>query len=204
VGEAASVIMCQRVYWDVSEHILAEYSGVQPRTLWPTVQLSVTVRENPDLVKSPWRAVEALLHWIVKSAVWLYTYAQSTRGGISDLEPDCRAGALRESDCGRTPSRAVERRGVGRVSVQGGTHVGSSGRRTFIRNFVIEILIYGLLVVGYFLLVLRLLGGLLKGLVDENLTLYAFVALVLIVLQGALLELITSFLVRRLGLERLE
>lgn len=82
--------------------------------------------------------------------------------------------------------------------------MGSSGRRTFIRNFVIEILIYGLLVVGYFLLVLRLLGGLLKGLVDENLTLYAFVALVLIVLQGALLELITSFLVRRLGLERLE
>jgi hypothetical protein len=74
----------------------------------------------------------------------------------------------------------------------------------FIRNFIIEILIYGLLVVGYFLLALRLLGGLLKGLVDENLTLYAFVALGLIVLQGALLELITSFLVRRLGLEHVE
>ena len=80
----------------------------------------------------------------------------------------------------------------------------NSGMRTLIRNFVIEILIYGLLVVSYFLLALRLLGGLLKGLVDENPTLYAFVAVGLIVLQGALLEIVTSFLVRRLGLERLE
>jgi hypothetical protein len=79
-----------------------------------------------------------------------------------------------------------------------------SGMRTFIRNFVIEILIYGLLVVSYFLVALRLLGGLLKGLVDENPTMYAFAAVALIVLQGALLELITSFLVRRLGLDRLE
>ena len=76
--------------------------------------------------------------------------------------------------------------------------------RTFIRNFVIEILIYGLLVVSYFLVALRLLGGLLKGLVDESPTMYAFAAVALIVLQGAILELITSFLVRRLGLDRLE
>ena len=76
--------------------------------------------------------------------------------------------------------------------------------KTFIRNFVIEILIYGLLVVSYFLLALRLLGGLLKGLVDESPTMYAFAAVALIVLQGAILELITSFLVRRLGLDRLE
>ena len=79
-----------------------------------------------------------------------------------------------------------------------------SGMRTLIRNFLIEILIYGLLVVSYFLVALRLLGGLLKGLVDENPTLYALAAVALIVLQGALLEIITSFLVRRLGLESLE
>jgi hypothetical protein len=69
---------------------------------------------------------------------------------------------------------------------------------------LIEILIYALLVVGYFIVVLRLLGGVLQGLFEGNLTLYAFVALGLIVAQGSLLELLTSFLVSRLGLERLE
>ena len=78
------------------------------------------------------------------------------------------------------------------------------GMRNLIRNFVIEVLIYGVLVVGYFILVLRLLAGLLNGLFEGNLALYAFVALGLIVAQGALLELVTSFLVSRLGLERLE
>jgi hypothetical protein len=76
--------------------------------------------------------------------------------------------------------------------------------RTLIRNFVIEVLIYGALVVGYFVLVLRLLGEPLKKLFADNLTLYAFAALMLIVVQGAALELLTSFLVSRLGLERFE
>jgi hypothetical protein len=90
------------------------------------------------------------------------------------------------------------------VSREGGTILKSSRRRTLIRNFVIEILIYAVLVVGYFVLVLRLMGGVLQGLFEENLTLYALVALGLIVAQGALLELVTSFLVSRLGLERVE
>lgn len=76
--------------------------------------------------------------------------------------------------------------------------------RTVIRNFAIEVLIYGVLVVVYFLLVLRLLGEPLKRLFTENLTIYAVAALVLIVVQGALLELLTSFLVSRIGLERLD
>ena len=71
--------------------------------------------------------------------------------------------------------------------------------RFLIRNFVIEVLIYGLLVVGYFVLVLRLLAEPLKGLFTENLTLYAFAALALIVIQGAVLEFLTAFLVDRLG-----
>ncbi len=91
-----------------------------------------------------------------------------------------------------------------RVSREGGTILKSSRRRILIRNFVIEILIYAVLVVGYFILVLRLLGGVLEGLFEGNLTLYAFVALGLTVAQGALLAFITSFLVSRLGLERLE
>ncbi len=76
--------------------------------------------------------------------------------------------------------------------------------RTLIRNFVIELVIYGLLVVGYFYLVLRLLGEPLKRMFDENMLLYAVVALVLIVAQSVLLEAVTSFLVSRLKLERFE
>jgi len=82
--------------------------------------------------------------------------------------------------------------------------LGSRRVRTLIRNFAVEVLIYALLVVGYFVLVLRLLGEPLKKLFMDNLTLYAFAALALIVVQGAMLELLTSFLVSRLGLERLE
>jgi hypothetical protein len=73
-----------------------------------------------------------------------------------------------------------------------------------IRNFVIELIIYGLLVAGYFYLVLRLLGEPLKSLFDENLLLYAVLALALIVAQSVLLQAITSFLLARLKLERLE
>lgn len=73
-----------------------------------------------------------------------------------------------------------------------------------IRNFAIELIIYGLLVVGYFYLVLRLLGEPLRALFERNLLLYAVVALALIVAQSVLLEAVTSFLLSRLKLERFE
>ncbi len=76
--------------------------------------------------------------------------------------------------------------------------------RILLRNFAVEVLIYAALVVGYFVLVLRVLGEPLKRLFMDNLTLYAFVALALIVVQGAILDLMTSFLISRLGLESLE
>ncbi|GMQ78003.1 MAG: hypothetical protein BMS9Abin02_0497 [Anaerolineae bacterium] len=76
--------------------------------------------------------------------------------------------------------------------------------RHLIRNFAIEIILYGILVAIYFFLVLRALSPWLTTLYDENLTLYAFVALLLIVAQSVVLEWITAFLVERLGLERLE
>lgn len=76
--------------------------------------------------------------------------------------------------------------------------------RTLIRNFAIEVLIYGVLVLGYFFLVLRYLGEPLEELYTSNLVVYAFVALALIVIQGVVLEFVTSFLINRLGLERLE
>lgn len=63
---------------------------------------------------------------------------------------------------------------------------------------------YAILVVVYFLLVLRWLAEPLVELFRQNPTLYAPLGLVLILLQGVALEAITSFLISRLGLERLE
>lgn len=79
-----------------------------------------------------------------------------------------------------------------------------SDRRVLIRNFAIELAVYGILVVIYFVLVLRTLGPWLTGLYDNNLRVYAVAALVLIVVQSVILEAVTSFLIERLGLERLE
>lgn len=66
-----------------------------------------------------------------------------------------------------------------------------------IRNIVIELLIYGVLVTVYALVVLRWLGKPLHDLFHSNLTLYAFVGLALIVGQGVLLERLTAFLIER-------
>jgi hypothetical protein len=76
--------------------------------------------------------------------------------------------------------------------------------KILLRNFAIEVAIYTLLVVVYFFLVLRLLGKPLETLFEENIVLYAFVALFLIVAQGVLLDWVTSFLINLLGLDRLE
>ncbi len=76
--------------------------------------------------------------------------------------------------------------------------------RRLIRNFAIEIVIYAALIVAYFLLVLQFLGEWLLELYQSELRLYAFLALGLIVVQAVVLEVITSILINRLGLERLE
>lgn len=76
--------------------------------------------------------------------------------------------------------------------------------RVLIRNFAIEMLVYGVLVVGYFLVVLSWLGEPLVEIFVSNPTLYAPIALVLIIVQAVALEAVTSFLISRLGLERLE
>lgn len=76
--------------------------------------------------------------------------------------------------------------------------------RALLRNFIIEIIVYAGLVVGYFFLVLRILGEPLQALSSRSLVLYAFVALGLIVAQAVVLDLVTSFLIDRLGLDRFE
>ena len=76
--------------------------------------------------------------------------------------------------------------------------------RKMIGSFVIELIIYAILVVAYFFAVLRLLGDPLYRLYSSNLTLYAFLALALIVAQAVVLETVTSFIMGILGLDRLE
>jgi len=76
--------------------------------------------------------------------------------------------------------------------------------RRMIGSFVIELIIYSVLVVAYFFAVLRLLGDPLYRLYSSNLTLYAFLALALIVAQAVVLEAVTSFIMGLLGLDQLE
>jgi hypothetical protein len=75
--------------------------------------------------------------------------------------------------------------------------------RTLVRNFAIEMIVYGALLVAYFLLVLRFLAAPLAHLFNNNLTLYGFASLALIVAQGLALEALTSWLIRVLKLDRL-
>lgn len=76
--------------------------------------------------------------------------------------------------------------------------------RVLLRNLVVELMVYGVLVVAYSVVVLRLLGEPLARLFGSDLIAYAFVGLGLIVAQGLILDVITSFLVNQLRLDRLE
>jgi hypothetical protein len=76
--------------------------------------------------------------------------------------------------------------------------------RKMIGSFVIELIIYSVLVVAYFFAVLRLLGDPLYRLYSSNLMFYAFLALALIVAQAVVLEAVTAFIMGLLGLDQLE
>ena len=65
-----------------------------------------------------------------------------------------------------------------------------------LRAFMIELPVYAVLVVVYFLLVLHLLGGWLGTLARHHLLLYAVVALILVIGQALLLDVVTSLLLR--------
>ena len=71
--------------------------------------------------------------------------------------------------------------------------------RTLIRNFLIEAGVYGVLLLVYFLLVLRLLGEPLRSLFENNLGLYAVVCLGLIVAQGVLLDFVVNYILSAFG-----
>ncbi|MBO0694690.1 MAG: hypothetical protein J2P56_01170 [Verrucomicrobia bacterium] len=65
-----------------------------------------------------------------------------------------------------------------------------------VRAFAIELVIYTVLVTAYFFLVLHLLGPSLYQLETDHRYLYAALAILLIVGQAVLLEILTTFLIR--------
>ncbi len=67
-------------------------------------------------------------------------------------------------------------------------------KSAFPGSFLAKLAIYAAFVFGYFFLVLHLLGNWLRQVFDENKTIYAFVALTLMVIQGVCLEMLTSVL----------
>jgi hypothetical protein len=67
--------------------------------------------------------------------------------------------------------------------------------KTF-RAFLIELVLYGALVVAYFLFVLHFLGGWLLGLEMHHRTAYAGLTIILIIGQAVALEGVTTFLLR--------
>ena len=74
--------------------------------------------------------------------------------------------------------------------------------RKLFRNMLIEIIIYSLLIFGYYLLALRWMGDWMASVFNSNLYLYAFSGLFLIITQAVLLEMLTSFLMKYIKLDQ--
>lgn len=69
---------------------------------------------------------------------------------------------------------------------------------TTLRAFLIELVVYTILVVTYFLVVLHFLGAGLRQLFTHHRYTYAVLAILLIVGQAIVLEALTTFLLRLL------
>ena len=67
-----------------------------------------------------------------------------------------------------------------------------------LRAFVVELLVYAVLVTAYFFAVLHFLGGWLMRLATEHIHTYALVAILLIIGQAVVLEAVTTGLMRLL------
>jgi hypothetical protein len=67
---------------------------------------------------------------------------------------------------------------------------------TTLRAFVLELVVYAVLVTGYFFLVLHFLSGWLQELHLHHVKVYALVAIMLIIGQAVLLESVTTWLFR--------
>lgn len=67
-----------------------------------------------------------------------------------------------------------------------------------LRAFLVELVVYGIFVTGYFFLVLHYLSGWLQDLHLNHVKLYALVTIVLIIGQAVFLESVTTWLLRLL------
>jgi pilus assembly protein TadC len=63
------------------------------------------------------------------------------------------------------------------------------------KTFLLELLLYAILLVAYFALVLHYLGGWFKELYDHDRDLFAVMALVVMIAQTVGLEIVSSFLI---------
>jgi Na+-translocating ferredoxin:NAD+ oxidoreductase RnfA subunit len=69
-------------------------------------------------------------------------------------------------------------------------------KKRLLRPFLIELVLYAVFVLVYFLGVLHFLGGWLADLFEHKRELYAAIAIVLVVVQAVGLELLTSWILR--------
>ena len=76
--------------------------------------------------------------------------------------------------------------------------------RRILRNLAIEMVLYAILLIGYFLVVLQYVAQPLANYFNSNLTAYAFIGLGLIIAQAVLLDNIVGFLIKLLGLGHVE
>jgi hypothetical protein len=71
-----------------------------------------------------------------------------------------------------------------------------------VRNLLIEIIIYSVLILGYYLAVLRWLDDWLLSIFNSNLAVYSITGLGLIIAQAVLLDFVTLFLLRYIKLDQ--
>jgi cytochrome c biogenesis protein CcdA len=83
-----------------------------------------------------------------------------------------------------------------------GEHRMKKETKTSISSYLIELLLYSALVFVYFFAVLHFLGAWLSELFHSHRKGYASVALILIIMQGVVLEILTRFLLRFIRLRR--
>ena len=74
--------------------------------------------------------------------------------------------------------------------------------KVLFRNLVVEIIIYGVLIYGYYYLVLRRLADWLMTIFNTNLVYYSLVGLGLILIQAVLLDFVTSYLMKYFKLDQ--
>ena len=89
---------------------------------------------------------------------------------------------------------AVKQFVVGLVKKQ--TKAQQKQNKASLKPFIIELVIFTALVLGYFFLVLVFLAGRLKGLFDYSKPIYALVALALMASQGVVLEVLSAALLK--------